>query len=128
MQPSEDSSPFLRSVREVIRKRHFSIRTEEAYLHWIKRFILFHGKRHPVQLGEGEVAALLSHLAVERQVASATQNQALNALVFMYRNVLDRPLGRCIGIVRAKRPQRLPVVLSPEEVGRILRALKGSTG
>ena len=71
------------------------------------------------------MAAFLSHLAVEGQVASATQNQALNALVFMYRNVLDRPLGQCIGIVRAKRPQRLPVVLSPEEVGRVLRALKG---
>jgi integron integrase len=125
MQPSEDSSPFLRSVREVIRKRHFSIRTEESYLHWVKRFILFHGKRHPSQLGESEVAAFLSHLAVEGQVASATQNQALNALVFMYRNVLDRPLGPCVGIVRAKRPQRLPVVLTPEEVGRILRALNG---
>jgi integron integrase len=125
MQPSEDSSPFLRSVREAIRKRHFSIRTEEAYLQWIRRFILFHGKRHPMQLGESDVAAFLSHLAVDGQVASATQNQALNALVFMYRNVLDRPLGQCTGIVRAKRPQRLPVVLTPDEVGRILRALKG---
>jgi integron integrase len=125
MQPVEDSSPFLRSVREAIRKRHFSIRTEEAYVHWTKRFILFHGKRHPAQLGESDVAAFLSHLAIEGQVAAATQNQALNALVFLYRNVLDRPLGECIGIVRAKRPQRLPVVLTPEEVGRILRALKG---
>lgn len=125
MQPLEESSPFLRSVREAIRTRHFSIRTEEAYLHWIKRFILFHGKRHPTQMAEGEVAAFLSHLAVEGQVASATQNQALNALVFLYRNVLGRPLGECTGIVRAKRPQRLPVVLTPDEVGRILRALKG---
>jgi integron integrase len=125
MQPSEDSSPFLRSVREAIRKRHFSIRTEEAYVHWTRRFILFHGKRHPTQLGESEVAAFLSHLAVEGQVAAATQNQALNALVFLYRNVLDQPLGECVGIVRAKRPQRLPVVLTPEEVRRILCALKG---
>lgn len=125
MQLPDDGSPFLRSVREVIRKRHFSIRTEQAYVNWIRRFIVFHGKRHPAQLGENEVAAFLSHLAVQGNVAAATQNQALNALVFMYRDVLDRPLGQFVGIVRAKRPQRLPVVLTPEEVGRILQALKG---
>jgi hypothetical protein len=82
MQPYEDPSPFLRSVREAIRVRHYSIRTEEAYVQWVKRFILFHGKRHPAQMGEPEVSALLSHLAVDGQVAAATQNQALNALVF----------------------------------------------
>ena len=76
MQPSEDQSPFLRSVRETIRVRHYSIRTEEAYVHWVKRYILFHCKRHPSQMGEAEVCAFLTHLAVDGQVAAATQNQA----------------------------------------------------
>jgi len=125
MQSAKDSSPFLQSVREAIRVRHLSIRTEEAYVHWVKRFIFFHAKRHPREMGEREVAAFLSHLAVEGQVASSTQNQALNALVFLYRNVLERPLGDCAGIVRAKRPQRIPTVLTPAEVARLLRELKG---
>jgi integron integrase len=125
MQSHEDPSPFLRTVREAVRVRHYSIRTEEAYVQWVKRFILFHGKRHPAQMGEAEVCAFLTHLAVEGQVAAATQNQALNALVFLYRHVLDRPLGEFPGIVRAKRPPRVPVVLTLTEVGRILRALKG---
>lgn len=84
MQSSQDNSPFLQTVREAIRVRHFSIRTEEAYVQWVKRFILFHGKRHPAEMGEREVAAFLTYLAVEGQVAAATQNQALNALVFLY--------------------------------------------
>ena len=125
MQPPEDPSPFLRRVRGVIRVRHLSIRTEDAYAGWIKRFILFHGKRHPAAMGEAEVAAFLTHLAVDRQVASSTQNQALNALVFLYDAVLERPLGECAGIVRAKRPQRLPVVLTPAEVARVLAGLSG---
>jgi integron integrase len=125
LKASEDSSPFLQGVRDAIRVRHFSIRTEDAYVQWVKRFILFHGKRHPADLGEAEVAAFLTYLAVEGQVAPATQNQALNALVFLYRNVLARPLGECTGIVRAKRPPRLPVVLTAVEVGRILSRLQG---
>jgi integron integrase len=125
MHPSTNPSPFLESVREAIRVRHLSMRTEDAYVHWIKRFILYNAKRHPGEMGEREVAAFLSHLAVEGQVASSTQNQALNALVFLYRNVLERPLGECAGIVRAKRPQRVPVVLTPAEVSSILRELKG---
>ena len=125
MSAPTDPSPFLQSVREAIRVRHLSIRTEEAYVHWIKRFILFNGKRHPSELGEREVAQYLSYLAVEGDVASSTQNQALNALVFLYRNVLDRPLGDCVGIVRAKRPARIPVVLTAAEVGRILSHFKG---
>jgi integron integrase len=125
METPKDPSPFLRSVREAIRVRHYSIRTEEAYVQWIKRFILFHGKRHPTDMGEREVAAFLTHLATDGEVASATQNQALNALVFLYRNVVERPLGKCTGIVRAKRQPRLPVVLTPTEVGSLLRALKG---
>ena len=125
MQPTDGSSPFLRSVRDAIRVRHYSVRTEDAYLQWIKRFILFHGKRHPSELGEREVAAFLTHLAVEGQVAGSTQNQALNALVFLYRHVVKRPLGEFTGIVRAKRPPKVPVVLTTNEVGRVLRKLEG---
>ena len=125
MPPIAEPSPLLRRVREAIRVRHFSIRTEEAYVHWTKRFILFHGRRHPAEMGEPEVAGFLTHLAVEGQVASATQNQALNALVFLYRYVVGRPLGEIAGIVRAKRPQRLPVVLTPDEVARVLGQLRG---
>ena len=84
MESSEDRSPFLRSLREAIRVRHYSIRTEDAYLQWVKRFILFHGKRHPAEMGEPQVGAFLTHLAVEGGVAAATQNQALNALVFLH--------------------------------------------
>ena len=113
MSAPTDPSPFLQRVREAIRVRHLSIRTEEAYVHWIKRFILFNAKRHPVEMGEREVAAFLSHLAVAGDVAASTQNQALSALVFLYGKVLERPLADCGGIVRAKRPQRLPVVLTP---------------
>ena len=86
-------SPFLEKVRGAIRVRHYSIRTEQAYLGWIRQFILFHGKRHPAELGDREVSAFLTYLAQQRNVAAATQNQALNALVFMYRHVLEKPLG-----------------------------------
>src|SRR3954468_16215234 len=125
MRAPDEASPFLRKVREAIRVRHYSIRTEEAYVQWVKRFIVFHGKRHPSEMGEAEVATFLTHLAVVGNVASSTQNQALNALVFLYDKVLSRPLGECVGIVRAKRPQRLPTVLTPIEVGRILGNLQG---
>jgi integron integrase len=114
-----------RKVRDAVRTRHYSIRTEDTYVHWVKRFILYHGKRHPAGMGEPEVAEFLSHLAVQRDVAPATQNQALNALVFLYKAVLDRPLGECTGIVRAKRRPRLPVVLTPAEVAAVLGRLKG---
>ena len=117
------SSPFIDRLCAAIRVRHYSIRTEQAYVHWVRRFILFHGKRHPETLGEAEVAAFLSHLAVEGKVAPATQNQALNALVFLYNAVLDRPLAEMVGIVRAKRRERLPVVLTVEEVSRVLSHL-----
>ena len=118
-------SPFLDSVREAIRVRHFSIRTEQAYVGWIRRFIHFHGKRHPIDMAELEVAAFLSHLAVDLEVAPATQNQALNALAFLYSQVIARPLGDVSGIVRAKRRTRLPTVLTLDEVGRLLSNLKG---
>ncbi|MDZ7749606.1 MAG: integron integrase [Halofilum sp. (in: g-proteobacteria)] len=126
MSDARGRSPFMDEVRAAIRVRHYSIRTEHAYLDWIRRFILFHGKRHPRDMGEPEVAAFLTHLAVERRVAPATQNQALNALVFLYRRVLERPLGDLEGLVRAARPAKLPVVLTQAEVGRVLAGLSGT--
>lgn len=116
MEDRKRSSRLLDRVRDAIRVRHYSIRTESTYVAWIRRFVLFHDKRHPAQMGEPEVARFLTHLAVDEQVAPATQNQALNALVFLYKAVLDRPLEEIQGVVRAKRQQRLPVVLTTDEV------------
>jgi site-specific recombinase XerD len=118
-------SPFLNAVREVIRVRHYSIRTEEAYVGWTRRYILYHGKRHPRKMKEEDVAAFLSHLAVDLTVAPATQNQALNALSFVYKVVLEHPLGKIPGIVRAKRSRKLPTVLGQREVGPLLNQLTG---
>ena len=117
---------FLDQVRDAVRTRHYSRRTEEAYLGWVKRFILFHGKRHPAALGADEVNAFLSHLAVEGNVSASTQAQALSALVFLYRNVLDDPLPWIDDIVRAQRPRKLPAVLSREEVRSLLSAMNGT--
>ena len=116
---------LLDRVRAELRVRHYSPRTEDAYVHWVRRFVLFHGKRHPAALGEPEIAAFLSHLADPAQVASSTQNQALNALVFLYRHVLRQPVGELAGLVRAQRPRRLPVVLTPGEVRELLARLDG---
>src|SRR4030095_5311963 len=117
------SSPFMTQVRNTVRVRHLSIRTEQAYLHWIRHFILFHHKRHPAEMAEPEVASFLTHLAVARNVAAATQNQALNALLFLYRHVLERPLGAISGAVRARDSRKLPVVLTVAEVAALLREL-----
>jgi site-specific recombinase XerD len=107
---------LLDQVREVIRRKHYSIRTEQSYIDWIRRYILFHQKQHPGQLGEQHITAFLTHLAVERKVASSTQNQAMCALVFLYREVLKRDLGEFSEIAWAKKPQKLPVVFTREEV------------
>lgn len=112
-------------VREAIRARHYSFRTEQSYCGWVRRFILFHGKRHPLEMAEGEVNGFLTHLAVEGKVTASTQNQALSALLFLYREVLGRELDRIEGVVRAKAPKRLPVVLSREEVKAILDQMDG---
>jgi integron integrase len=119
---------LLDQLRGVIRVLHYSRRTEEAYMFWTRRFILFHKKRHPLEMGEPEVAAFLQHLALNKSVAASTQNQALNALVFLYRAVLKRPLGRLPETVRARRPKRLPSVLTQEEVQRLLAAMTGHLG
>jgi len=115
----------LDSVRNAIRRRHYSRRTEEVYVHWIKRFIFFSGKRHPAELGAAEVTAFLNHLARERNVAANTQNQALSALLFLYKEVLVQPLPWLDGLERARRPARLPSVLTVEEVMRLLAGLHG---
>src|SRR5882762_6202399 len=127
--PPEGGEPqkprLLEQVHGAIRRRYFSRRTEEAYVHWMKRFIYFSGRRHPAELGEPEVTAFLNHLAAERKVAASTQNQALSALLFLYKEVLGRELAWLDGLHRATRPPRLPVVLTHEEVERLLAELQG---
>jgi site-specific recombinase XerD len=117
---------LLDEVRDRIRARHYSIRTEETYLRWIKDFILFHGKRHPGEMGAGEVRDYLNHLAVRRSVAASTQNQALAALLFLYREVLAVELDWIEGVERVKRPARLPVVFTKEEARAALARLDGA--
>ena len=112
-------------VRERLRVKHYSLRTEQTYLQWIKRFILFHGKRHPKDMGAPEVEAFLSDLATDKNVAASTQNQALSALLFLYRQVLEIELPWLENLTRAKRPKRLPVVLTVDEVKAILARLDG---
>ena len=109
-------SKLLEEVRDLIRTLHYSYRTEEAYLNWIRQYILFHGKRHPTEMGAAEVSAFLTHLAVKRQVAASTQNQALAALLFLYKNVLKEELPWLKNVERAKRPARIPLVLTRAEV------------
>ena len=116
-------SPLLDQVRAVLRFKHYSLRTEQTYVDWIKRFIRFHGKRHPKHLGPTEVRAFLTHLAVEGQVAASTQNQALSALLFLYGQVLHLDLPYLQDVERARRPRKLPVVLTREEARTLLDAL-----
>jgi integron integrase len=126
-----DSTPaprLLDQVRNKIRVKHYSLRTEQAYLDWIKRFILFNGKRHPTCLGAGEVEAFLTHLAAVRNVSSSTQNQAKSALLFLYRDVLDSELPWLDRVEPARVPRRLPVVLTREEVAALLDKLDGTNG
>ncbi|MBY0274069.1 integron integrase [Candidatus Binatia bacterium] len=116
---------LLDRVRAAMRARHYSVRTEKAYVHWIRRYILFHGKRHPETLGAAEIESFLSALAVQGKVAASTQNQALAALLFLYREVLRMELPWIDGIVRAKSPGRLPTVLSRDEVALVLGQMSG---
>ncbi len=117
---------LLDQVRAQIRYRHFSPRTERTYVDWIKRFIRFHGRQHPREMGASQIEAYLTHLAVARNVAASTQNQALSALLFLYRDVLGQKLPWMDGMVRAKAPKRLPVILTREEVARLLVQMKGA--
>ncbi len=115
---------LLEEVKNVIRTRHYSYRTEQSYIHWIKQYIYFHGKTHPAEMGASEVSEFLTHLAVARRVAASTQNQALAALLFLYRNVLGQDLPWLENVERAKRPTRLPLVLTREEVKALLSQLQ----
>lgn len=119
---------LMDSVREALRLRHYSYRTEQQYVSWIRRYILFHGKRHPVDLGGDHVEAFLSHLAITRHVASATQAQALSALLFLYKHVLNVELPWLDSVVRAKRPKRIPTVLTRAECQAVLARIDGPCG
>jgi integron integrase len=117
-------SKLLDELREAVRTRHYSIRTEEAYIRWVREYILFFEKRHPADLGAADVSAFLTHLAVKRKVAASTQTQALSALLFLYREVLSLPIGWVDDIERAKKPKRLPVVFTREEAKAVLGHLR----
>jgi len=117
---------LLDRLRDAIRTRHYSLRTEEAYVGWVRRFILFHRKRHPAEMGEAEINQFLTHLAVTRDVSASTQNQALSGILFLYQQVLEKDLGPLEGLVRAKKPLRLPVVLGREEVRALVQRMPGT--
>lgn len=124
--PLSQPPKLIDQVRLALRRRHYSHRTEEAYVGWLRRYIAFHGLRHPRELGEAEITAFLSHLAVRERVSASTQNQALNAVLFLYRHVLARDLGALADTVRARMPVRLPVVLGRDEVRTVLHELPGT--
>ncbi len=117
---------LLDQVQETLRRKHYSLRTERAYVDWIKRFILFHDKRHPAEMGSAEIAAFLTHLAVDEHVAASTQNQAYSALLFLYREVLQKEFPFPLQALRAKMPKRLPTVLTRDEVRQVFAHLSGS--
>ena len=119
---------LLVRMSDAIRSRHYSLRTEQSYIQWVRRFILFHNKRHPENMGEKEISSFLTDLAVNRKVAASTQNQALSALLFLYKHVLDQKLDWLEDVVRAKRPRRLPVVLTQAEAGTLLDNMTGVNG
>ncbi len=122
---SQASPRLLDRVRAEIRLRHYSYRTEQSYVDWIKRYIRFHNLRHPEEMGQSEVVAFLTDLAVRQDVAASTQNQARSALLFLYNEVLNRPIGEEIALVQAKGPRRLPTVLTRPEVAQVLDAMSG---
>jgi len=113
-------------VREVLRYHHYAIRTEQSYVQWILKFIKFNGTRHPKEMGKAEIEGFLSHLAMNRKVAVSTQNQAFNAILFLYRDVLLMPVADRIEAIRSRKPKRLPTVLGKEEVGRLLNSMEGT--
>jgi integron integrase len=126
--PSGQQPKLLDRLCEALCARHYSPRTEQTYRHWVKRYIFFHHVRHPAEMAEPEVNAFLTSLATMGKVSASTQNQALCALLFLYRYVLDHPLGQLGEVVRARAPKRLPVVMTREEVKAVLRHLHGDKG
>ena len=125
LEPSGSQPKLLDRLRLALRSRHYSRSTEKTYLMWVRRFIFFHEVRHPAEMAEPEINAFLTHLAVEKRVSASTQNQALSALRFLYRHVLDREVGDLGEVIRARKPKRLPVVMSREEVKAVLANLTG---
>ncbi|WP_429886457.1 site-specific integrase [Geoalkalibacter halelectricus] len=112
-------------MRESMRARHSRSRTEETYCQWVRRYILFHQKHHPADMGEPDINTFLTHLAVKDKVSASTQNQALSAILYLYRHVLGRDVGDLGDVIRARMPKRLPVVISPGEVKAVLDHLDG---
>jgi len=123
--PNADKPKLLDQMREALRSRHYSRRTEQTYCHWVKRYVHFHNVRHPAEMGEPEINAFLTHLAVKEKVSSSTQNQALSALLFLYRHVVGREVGDLGEVIRARKPKRLPVVMTRDEVKAVLSNLTG---
>jgi len=123
--PAVQQPKLLDRVRQAIRTRHYSEKTEKAYVHWIKRFIFFYNKRHPAEMAELEIGQFLSSLATELRVSASTQNQAFNAILFLYDQVLGKKIGLVSGVVRAKRAHHAPVVLTRDEVKRIIDCMNG---
>ena len=123
----EAKGKLLDQMRQVLRLKHMSIRTEESYIHWVKRFILFHHKRHPQDMSAPEIRAFLSHLAIDGQVAASTQNVTLNALVFLYRHVLKQDFPELGEVERAQHSRHVPTVFTREEVAAVLAQIKGTT-
>lgn len=124
-QSTPKSGKLLNQIRDAIRLKHYSYSTEKTYMHWAKRFILFHNKRHPAEMGAAEIEAFLTHLAKDENVSASTQNQALNALLFLYRNVLQMDIAIPIHALRAKPCEYLPTVLSKDETIRVLTGMQG---
>src|SRR5438093_5734227 len=122
----QNKPKLLDQVRDVIRRKHFSIRTEQSYVDWIRRFILFHNKRHPREMAEAEVTQFLTHLVRDGRVAASTQNQALSALLFLYKQVLKQEMGWLQGVERAKCAARVPIVLTRDEVHKVFAQLHGT--
>ncbi len=123
--PPPSQPRLLDRLREALRSRHYSRRTEHAYSHWVKHFIFFHHVRHPAEMAAPEINAFLTHLALKEEVSASTQNQALSALLFLYRHVLGREIGDLGEVIRARKPRRLPAVMTREEVKAVLRCLDG---
>ena len=119
---------LLDRFRESLRSRHYSRRTEQTYCQWVKRFIYFHKMRHPAEMGEPEINRFLTHLAVKEKISSSTQTQALSALLFLYRHVLDRKIGDLGEVIRARKPKRLPVVMTKSEVKVFYQISRGING
>ena len=125
MEPSARPGQLMSELRASLRSRHYSRRTETAYCLWVTRYIRFHRLRHPAEMGEAEINAYLTHLAVEEHVSASTQTQALSALLFLYRHVIGREIGELSGVIRARTPERLPVVMTRAEVRALLEHLDG---